>query len=301
MNLNEAVKTYLEHTKAWAARATVEAYESQLRRFQNYVEHRTQKNLTADPSEVPINPVPDVATTAFILEYKTYLYRQKLAERSIFAYMMVLRTFLKWAVKMRLIDTNPYPDDLRFVLPAPKREAITEDEFHRIVARAEKLTKHQYWPVAIMVAWHTGLRLGDVATLRNDSLNIPDCSIKVVPRKTRRHHRMVEIPIPEDLMDLLKYQNKGDYVFPGMAASYRKNRHYQLSSKFSTLARSIGIAKGFHCFRHGAISRWLAQGVQPTMVSDMTGINLSQIMTYTHIQLEDKRAALGLKRKETAA
>lgn len=303
MNLPEAIQAYLDQIKAWAARASLATYVTNLRRFQNYVTHRTQKNLTADPSEVPINPEPDFATTAFILEYKAYLHRLKLAEVSIAGYMGTVKAFFAWALKVRLIDTNPYPEDLRFIIGVPKRSAITQDEYHRILARAETLKKHTYWPVAIMVAWHTGLRLGDVALLRNDSLNIPECAIKLVPRKTRRRSRIVEIPIPEDLMDLLKYQSKSDYVLPGMAECYRKYLKSRLSAEFSKMARSVNppVAKGFHCFRHAFISRHLENGVSVHLVSDMTGINLDQLMTYTHVKLEDKRAALGLAKKKEVA
>lgn len=283
MNLKSYIQTFLDQTGSWAEEGTVLSYRQKLDRFAKFAEGR------------------DV-TSALLLEYKAALFRQGMKESSIAGYFSTVSLFLNWCVNTGLLAENPMPRT-RFVVAQSERKPITEDELHRLIATAENIPNYEYWPLAISVAWNTGLRLSDVATLRNVSLNLSGCAIRLIPKKTRRHARMVEIPIPDDLMELLKVQSKGEYVFPDMAKAYSKEkRHKTLSNEFLYIARKAKIRKSFHCFRNTRISLWLEMGVSPALVSDMTGINLNQLMTYAKPTLESKRAALGLaKKKENVA
>lgn len=279
MHLRDSIQTFLEQTKAWAEPATLSSYGEKLARFALFAGHAE-------------------LSTALILEYKAELFRAKLKESSIAGYFSTLSLFLKWCVDTGLLTVNPMPDRLNLVIAPSQRLPITADEFNRLVAAARKIQGYEHWPLAINIAWHTGLRLSDIALLRNVSLNSSGCAIRLIPKKTRRHARLVEIPIPEDLMALLAVQSKGDYVFPEMARMYKATRHKSLSAQFSYLSHKAGVHKSVHCFRHAFISRNLTNGVSPVLISAMTGINLKQVMTYTTISLETKRAALGLVRTQ---
>lgn len=287
MNLRTTIQTFLDQTKAWAEPATCDSYKQKLERFATFVATRFPHAGLHLP----------YLSTAMLLEYKAALFRSGMKESSIASYFITLTLFLNWCVKTGGLAVNPMPR-MGFVIPQADRKPITVQEYERLVVTADRIPDYEHWPEALGLAWHTGLRLSDIALLRNASLNAPGCAIRLVPKKTRRHARFVEIPIPEDLMDFLKIQSKGEYVFPTMAKMYKHDRHKTLSNQFSYIARKAKVKTSFHCFRHSFISRNLSDGVSPALISEMTGINLNQIMTYTHFSIETKRAALGLVKKK---
>lgn len=283
MNIPASIQTFLTQNRSSLTEGTLEAYGHRLNRFAEFAKQQA--------------PSPKL-----ILEYRASLADAGLKESHIAGVFACLKLFLNWAVKMELLGESPMPDKMRFVVPPCGREPITALEFALLLAHASHIKGYEFWPDALNVGWHTGLRLCDVALMQRVSLNVQDSAVKLIPKKTKRYLRIVDIPVPVELIHRLAARSEGEDVFPEMATLYRGDRHKSLSAQFCYIARRAGVKdKGFHSFRRAAITRWLEDGVSPALVSDMTGINLSQIMTYMKPSLESKREALGLTRKETAA
>lgn len=274
------IKSFLAHVESTSEPNTLASWTQALNRFAEFAEGKPLK-------------------TPLILEYRAYLTREGLKESSVSAYLVPLRRMFSWAVQMEHLASNPMPK-LAINITAAAKEPILAVELERLILEVQCIKGYEHWPNALRVGWHTGLRLSDVAMLRKDSLNVPESAIKAVPKKTKKFHRVVEIPVPPELITALLEESGAEYVFNAMARRYRKDGHKSLSAQFNYLAHKAEIVgKDFRSFRRSFITRNLNKGVSPAFVSEMTGINLKQLMSYFRPTLEEKRAALGLtQRKE---
>lgn len=290
MILRDSIETFLEQTGTWSQANTLDAYRRRLERFADFAKDRE-------------------IGTPLLLAYKAFLGSQTLGplrqrkrkESTVASHFVTLKLFFNWCVEMELLPKSPISRRLTFIVGPVKRDALTLEERDKIIAYIEsKGTDYAFWPDAIKTGWHTGLRLCDVALLKKESLDVGESSIKLIPGKTKRYQRVVHIPVPLELIQRLAARSEGEYVFPEMVEMWARDEHKGLSAQFCYLVRRVGVKRGFHSLRHAAISRWLVEGVIPTMVADMTGLNLDRIMNYTHNDLETKREAMGLNKKDAA-
>lgn len=112
----------------------------------------------------------------------------------------------------------------------------------------ERIGKLKFWQAAIQIALHTGLRLGDIASLEWASLN------ETLVKHTRKTDKRVEIPLSDELREVIAGLEKKDerYVFPLQQkwnSDLSKNSY--LSKDFKRLCKAAGIDAGlsFHCLR----------------------------------------------------
>jgi integrase len=153
-----------------------------------------------------------------------------------------------------------------------------------------------YWRYGVICAWHTGLRLSDVALMKTNRLNLDKRVIDMTPLKTRRFNKRVLIPIADPLLKQLRMMDlTGEYVAPPMAVHYQFDQHKTLSMQFIRLARKAGvIGKSFHCFRHTFVTRLLEGGASAELISTITGQTVDQVMSYAHPSIDSKREAMGI-------
>lgn len=272
MNLPQSIALYLSSIAVAVEPVTKDGYAERLNKFSAWIKGRT-------------------VTKPAALEYHRHLLISGMARSSVAIHLSTLRTFYRWLVEHGHVPSNPIPmvrsgqsGNIRH------KEGFTAAEYATLLTGARG-----YWPYAVRVAWATGFRLGDVALLRAASIHIPERTIEIVPKKTKRSNpTMVEIPISDDLatfMEPLTLDPTG-YVCPEMAGQYLADGHKTLSAQFCAICRKAGIAKGFHCFRHAFISRLISQGVSPALVAEMCGITLNRVMTYVHTSMDVKREAI---------
>lgn len=282
MDLHASIQLFLDQTSKHAQENTVTAYRHALTRFESFALNRELK-------------------PGLILEYRARLAEDGIKDSTAASYLMALSLFLNWAVNMELIPKSPMPK-MQISFGRPAKSGITAHELELLCAEAMRIKQHRHWGIAMRLGWHTGLRLSDVALLKRSSIDIDQSAIRTIPKKTRKMQRLVEIPVPEELIAALLTESGREFVFEEMAVQYTIDKHKTLSAQFCYLARSVGLHKGFHDFRRAYVTRNLEAGVSPAIVSELTGINLAQIMTYFRPSLASKREALGLvKRKENVA
>lgn len=221
--------------------------------------------------------------------------------------LSVMRSFFEWAVNERLIKVNPV--DLKRLpklrTAKPKKVPFTESDYERIVAVA---CQHGagYWPDAIRIAWHTGLRMSDVAALSWSSVDLTCRQISLVARKKQQDDETLEIPIVDKLQDLLlrRWANRGDslLVLPEFHSVFVHCRA-TCSVQFARLCERADLeGHSFHSLRHGFVSRLLNSGVDSEIIRSMTGQSAEVMHQYVHVQMETKRAALEAgQRKEQIA
>ncbi len=139
------------------------------------------------------------------------------------------------------------------------------------------------WKEACIIAKFTGLRKKDVFELRWQ--NIAKGSITLIPAKTSRTNRAVYIPIPPELVRLLKsLKNGSEKVFPGVA--YESGA---FQKKIQDCLKSLDIGDtregkaGFHSFRASFVTRLESAGIPRHVVQGIVG-HSSPAMTelYSH-------------------
>jgi integrase len=221
--------------------------------------------------------------------------------------LTILRAFFAWAVRQKHLKENPieFKDLPRVHVQEPDKVPFTEEQFRRVlnVINANTLAP-DYWYPACRIAWHTGLRISDVADLRWADVNLDDDVISRTPIKTRRLGKRVEIPIDPELRPVLlglwNDPRRAQTVLPAMSYAYQ-NRRASLVMEFREICNGAALQRhSFHSFRHAFVSRLLNAGVDALIISSMTGQTLEVIQSYAHVSRDAQRTALDKARGTTA-
>jgi integrase len=141
---------------------------------------------------------------------------------------------------------NPWP----LAMPAKggdeeRGEAFTPEQARRIFAAGD--ADGHGWGLAARISAATGLRMGDVLTLRHE--DIDNGTIHLKPRKTARHGIATILPLPADIVAMIGAGT--GYVLPQLAAEYRPG--HLMSHPFCKVLAAAGIDNRrytFHSFRH---------------------------------------------------
>lgn len=132
-----------------------------------------------------------------------------------------------------------------------------------------------FWPTAIMLGFHTGLRLGYVCTLSWDEISLKEnlIRIKKLENSDRKSRKELQFPIPDELLSRFKalHTDKSEgYIWPNVAKA-KLSRQGALYKEFREICESchietsrepdIGenrkediVVVGFHSLRHTYIT-----------------------------------------------
>ncbi len=147
------------------------------------------------------------------------------------------------------IEENPFYNIHPLKLEHVDREIFTNEELALLFKNPSPLMKAMF-----TIGICTGLRLGDVATLRwndiesdrRDSDGIPVFFGKEIHRITRKTKVLVHIPIEYELAEFLHEQwketGRDEYVVPEAAEMYLGESHL-LNNRILSYIKSLGIEK----------------------------------------------------------
>ncbi len=155
------------------------------------------------------------------------------------------------------------------------RPLPTTDSTERAPFTAEeviKLMAHAYndeWRGLILIAAHTGLRMGDVLSLKADNIEGDDIVIR--PTKTKRSRSTIRIPLTPPVVEWIG--DREGRFFPELSkktTSTHSTNFTRLMNKAGvarevTLPGGIEASRSFHCLRHSFTS-WLAEADVPSDV-----------------------------------
>ena len=173
------------------------------------------------------------------------------------------------------------------------------------------LGNKKYYHYGIIISLFTGLRLGELLSLKWKNIDFKNKFIYVKSTlfSISKNHKLIqiedtpktsssirEIPISKTLLTILKelkLSSKCEYVI-----SSRKNKNviprtYQKS--FEDLLKRLNIKHyGFHSLRHTFATRLLEQGTDIKTISELLGHSSPTITLnkYVHTNLENKRKAI---------
>ena len=197
------------------------------------------------------------------------------------------------------MDGNPWkeiPPERGCGVP---RRAFTDDEVRRILdgAAGEMRT-------LLMVGAYTGLRIGDAATLRWESVSPDMATIALQPHKTMHTSGMtVTIPVHPALRACLGRHGGTGYVMPAMAAKTPPKRcdavrRHLARCGIHTNERRDGYrirvaVHGFHSLRATFVTRLADLGMPLAQIQGMVGhVSPRMTMHYYRADAEAARAAL---------
>ncbi len=225
--------------------------------------------------------------------------------------LKILRSALTHAKREGLILDNP-ADRVKTVAAkgaGKSRRAFTLTELRSILAVADS-----EWTGMIIFGLYTGQRLGDIANLTWQNIDIERQELRLVTAKTGRQQIIpLAQPAIRHLEGLESSDDPGQALFPKANAIVgRTGRVGSLSNQFYSLMVAAGLAKArshqkmadgrnmkrevneisFHCLRHTATSLMKNAGISPAIVQEFIGHDSPAISAnYTHIETEALRRA----------
>lgn len=263
MKLHSKLESFLSDSATLLAGSTVEHYRARLTQFCQFVGDRRCTVETVD-------------------KWTQELMGQNLGNSTVNLYRKTALAFVEFQVgKSR-------PRNLILKSSTRERGVFSDAELDLIELKAEG-----FWKPAVKIARATALRLGDVAMLRWVQVDMDAGGINLEPKKTERKGRKAEIPLSDPMVKWLaqlRMESVSEYVIPEMATHYMTDRHKTLSVQFLRLAGKAGIrGKSFHLIRNYCITKWLAQGITPALISTVTAQSIAQVMKYQRLTIEDKK------------
>jgi integrase len=168
------------------------------------------------------------------------------AGKTVLSYVKDINAIYRAAIREGITSSNPCATAIADTdtNDSQERKPFTLDEVTALIAAAPS----EEWRGLILVAAFTGLRLGDAARLSWESVDLQKKMIVLIPSKTKRKKREVQIPIQEDLLAYFLATPVADdspaaKVFPTLAKT-PINTGTGLSSTFVSIMKAAGVDRG---------------------------------------------------------
>lgn len=220
---------------------------------------------------------------------------ERVSSGTVSRYLESLSCAFNQAVEKELITSNPFKgarlDKKKNQADKQERGAFTIEEVRRLV---EILPGE--WPDMVRVCLYTGgQRLGDIATLKWEQVNLEGGLISMTSQKTkRRMNKPIIRPLKEILEEREKY-SINEFVFPLAAMKHAQGggKSSKLSLEFTGLLKKHGIIsaggmkaegdkrvlseKSFHSLRATAVTILRLAGVPADLCRFIVGHDSEEI------------------------
>jgi len=275
VELRGLLKTYLHYAQRHCRPRTADSYKRVLSNMLRALPCRTVADLT-----------PRV-----VYEYQARR-TATVSHRTVNIAVTALKTMLNWGVTSGVIAENP----IRHVKQLPKRpvkvrRAMCEEEIERLLAVSSPRFR-----LVFKTLLETGLRFGELASLRWRDLDLTKGAITVRAEVTKTHKGRT-IPIPDALrkeLAGLRDRSRSVLVFTNSRGGrWRQSllRGFQYYLKKAKVTRT-GL--DLHALRHTYATRLRRLGVDVKVIQDLLG-HSTWTMTnevYLHSSHADRRAAV---------
>ena len=179
-----------------------------------------------------------------------------------------------WTVLSKVSDgvRNPWTGLMPRVMDAETRLPFTREEEDRILAAAAEAGHG--WLLACLVARHTGMRYGDVATLRRDEVHLADGVIRYQPNKLKHLTRPVWVTVPIEPLVLAPALAEAlaapvrdeldESLLREHAYYYGLSGHSKMPVQFADILQAAGVESvnhTFHSWRHTLNTRMGEAGI----------------------------------------
>jgi integrase len=301
-SIRDWCKRWLEIKSLEAEPRTHERYKASLKRFVESLGNKADEDLNS-------------LTVNQVLKYRDHLSKQ-LAPNSTNLELKILRACLYSAQKQDLVEKNVASkvDTLR-ERGENKRRGFTLEEVQKVLKQCDRVEGE--WRGLILTGLYTGQRLGDVAQMTWQQVDLANEQISFVTQKTgKRLAFRIAKPLADYLTQLPSSDQADAYVFPKAAAMAEKHTG-TISTKFydeilapaglaiarpKTKAREDGKGRGakrqvselsFHSLRH-TFTTWLKSAGASNALAQMIVGHDSEVVSrgYTHLSAGDTADAI---------
>jgi len=220
-------------------------------------------------------------------------------QRGAHHYYRTLKAAFNKAVEWNYIESNPFTKvkfpRLTKVYPA----FLTEDDLLIILAN----TPYQYLKDIFLVAFYTGMRLGELINMRRDWINLFNNQIlvKCSDAFLTKNKKERIIPMSEKVKSVLtsRFQNLTHQLNEVVFYRIKGKRLHQetISKQFKDAVRKSNLNDRihFHSLRHSFASLLVQRGVSLYVVKELLGHeDLTTTQIYSHLQQQNLRDAVNL-------
>ncbi len=217
--------------------------------------------------------------------FKAQKLDEGLSPKTINNLLTVLRKLLVLAAEWGELPSVPRMAWMK--VPKPEFDFLSFEEADRLLSSAEP-----EWKAMLLVALHTGLRLGELAALQWDCIDLKAKRL-VVKRNVYRGRsgtpkggRSREIPLSDTAVRALKDHRhlKGPYVFC-TANGDMLNAYNRCQNAIGRQCKRAGLRPvGWHSLRHSFASHLVMRGVPLKVVQELMGhATIEMTMRYAHL------------------
>jgi integrase len=294
--------SWLETKKTEVGRATYEFCSGTVRKFLSFLGAKADDEMTEITKEDVISFRNSEAQT--------------LTSKTVNHDLKCLRMLFNAAREDRIVDEDP----TEFVKVAKKdkpviRSPFTLEDLRKLIAVADEEMQS-----LIRFGLYTGQRLGDLAMLTWENIDLNRMEIQLVARKTKKH---ITVPIAPSLLAHIKLYNArnartGPIHSRAFESVTRTDKTSTLSKQFGDLMAKAGLRQkrtweksttkkpkrtpaartglSFHSLRHTTVSMMKEAGIPEAAVMELVGHDSEQMSAhYTHVGLDSlKKAAASL-------
>lgn len=220
---------------------------------------------------------------------------ERVSAGTVIRYVSTLSTAFNVAVDREILSRNPF----RGVMPSRAdhqaekqlRGAFTMEEVNTIIEQFP-----DEWPDLVRVCLYTGgQRLGDLATLKWEQIDLKNSFLFMTTQKSRRRMNKPIIQPLKEVLERRLLNRVNDYVFPlsALRHAHAGGRSDKLSTEFTTLLKTYGIIrempeevrgdrhrlseKSFHSLRATAVTVLRLAGVSPDLCRFIVGHDSEEI------------------------
>ena len=295
-------KTWLDAKGLEAAPRTHDRYETSLRRFLESLGTKADKDLASLRAE---DIIRFRDTTAKIL-----------STASANMDLKVVRACLYSAQKQDLLNTNVATKvSILKYRGENTRRAFTLEEVKRVLAKCNEVGGE--WSGLVLTAVYTGQRLGDIAQLTWQQVDLEKKTISFVTQKTgKRLCLSMASPLHAHILELPSADSPKAYLFPNFAAMAEKHTGTISTKFYDEILAPAGLVlerpkakaaedgqgrKGkrkvseltFHSFRH-TLTTWLKSSGASNALAQMIIGHDSEVVSrgYTHLSADDTKDSI---------
>jgi integrase len=226
----------------------------------------------------------------FLVEkYKLIRKEQEAEPATVNRELACLRHMFNMAIKWKKIQANPVREVKFMREPKEKERILTEEEEVRLLEAVRLKTKSQHLEPIVITALNTGMRKGEILSLKWSNMDFKTGYILVEGTK---NGEIRKVPMNKRLTETLegaKKVSKGDYVFSENGKPY-----IDVKTGWWTVLENAKIEGfRFHDLRHTFGSRLGMKGVDIRSIQELMGHkDIKMTMRYSHPTPEHKKRAV---------
>lgn len=288
-----AREAYLADLRISKSQKTYEQYELVLRKFGEWLEQ-----TAAEQMQEQITPLT-------ITAWKQAVAERGVKQNTIIHYLMILKSFFRWAIANRFYSEQPVEDEVFPQEEEIKHDIPTLDEIQLLLSgKIPPRTPHALRNLAIVTLFiESGMRVSELCALTVGNVDFENCMIAIQNGKGSKA-RFVPL-LPRSTRRIQAYLDEREKTYGKSAIAPSMPLFCGNTEELQPLNRNTvsEVVKGYverltghkgigaHDLRHAAASWWDRQNIPIRTVQKALGHSSVQTTERVYVQILDKKQA----------